>query len=184
MIARIKPRLRTEVDGNRDDPGRPLAVLRRRPHGPPGPRQPHEGEQRGDADDETDDDEQLLRRDRAPPEPEGLVEDRGEVGRIGIEANVVEHLQSSLGQAFQVLSVQRSGPFGVLAHHNRGLEMKLVNKDLVRKIADGFCNVSRCEISVKCVFEVCIIVMHLPRNVIAGRPGRNERHMQARRPRH
>ena len=53
-----------------------------------------------------------------------LTEDGREIGRVRIEADMIEHLQSGFRQAFEITGVEWSGPGGVLTHNNGGLQMK------------------------------------------------------------
>ena len=57
-----------------------------------------------------------------------LVEDRGEVGGVGREADMIEHLQPDLWQAFLVSDVEWLGPGGVLAHDDGRLHVFLVHQ--------------------------------------------------------
>ena len=74
-----------------------------------------------------DDDVRLLALD--------LVEDRSEVGCIGREADVVEHLEPDLRQAGLVAGVERRRPGGVFAHDHRGLHLEAVDQHVLGGVA-------------------------------------------------
>ena len=112
-----------------------------------------------------------------------LMEDRREIGGIGIEADVVEHLEAGFRQAFEVALVERLGPGRVLAHDHGGLHVQGFDQEIVGVVADRLGEVRGSEIAVEGVFEMVVVVVDMLGDLVAGRAGGDERHVQPRRPR-
>ena len=103
-----------------------------------------------------------------------LVEDRREVGGIRREADVIEHLQPDLGQAFLVSDVERFGPGGVLAHDDRRLHVLLVHQEFLGGIADRERKRGRGQIAVEGIFVLLVIRMHALADLVGCSARRDE----------
>src|ERR1700729_1984580 len=89
-----------------------------------------------------------------------LMEERREIGGVRIEANMVEYLQASFRQAFEIAGVERRGPGGVFADDYRGLEMQGTDQDVFGGVADCLRDEGGREPAVKGVFVVVVVVVY------------------------
>src|SRR6202012_1899573 len=64
-------------------------------------------------------------------------------------------------------------------HHHRGLHVQVVDHQVLCGVAHDVSDLSRGQIAVKDVFLVVVVVMHALRDVVAGRAGGDQRHVQA-----
>jgi hypothetical protein len=111
-----------------------------------------------------------------------LMEDRREVVGVRVEADMVQHLQSRFGEAFEIAFIEWRGPGGILAHDHGGLHVHGIDQQVLGVIADRLGDERRREPAVERVLVMVVVVVDGLGDQIAGGAGRDERHVQPRRP--
>ena len=87
-----------------------------------------------------------------------LMEERGKISGVWIEANMIEHLQPGFRQAFEIAGVERRGPGGIFAHHYSGLQMERTDQHVFGVVADSLRIERGCEPAVKGVFVMVVVI--------------------------
>ena len=115
--------------------------------------------------------------------PLDLVEDRGEVGGVGREADVVENFKPDLRQAGLVAGVERRRPGGVLAHDHRRLHLEAVDQHVLGGVADEPGERARGQVAVEGVFVVLVVLGDVLGDDVGRRARRDEHGLEPPRPR-